>query len=90
MKKRIFAAVLTFIFCLSLLVGCGSRGITAQKAEQIALDYAGISKSQVTDIHNHIIEQEGIACIQIHITTEDGSSTTVVINAATGEVIGNG
>ena len=90
MKKRIFAAILAGLLCLSLLAACSSGGaITAEKAQKIALDYAGLKQNQVSDIHTHIIEQEGVPCIQIHMTTDEGD-ITVVIDAATGEVIGNG
>ena len=89
MKKSIFAIIVAFILCLSLLAGCGSKAVTAEKAQQIALDYAELTTSQVSDIHTHVIEQEGKPCFQIHMTTEDGD-ITVVIDAATGEVIGNG
>jgi len=75
--------------CLSLLAACGSKAVTAEKAQQIALDYAGLTAGQVSDIHTHVIEQEGTPCFQVHMTTETGD-VTVVIDAATGEVIGNG
>lgn len=87
--KRIFAVFAVLILCLSLLVACSTGPITAEKAQKIALDHAGLKASQVTDIHTHVIEQEGVPCIQIHMTTADGD-VTVVIDASTGEVIGNG
>lgn len=89
MKKRIFAIILSALLCLSLLAACGGGVITAEKAQKIALDYAGLKTSQVSDIHTHVIEQEGVPCFQVHMTTESGD-VTVVIEAATGEVIGNG
>ena len=87
--KKILAVFTVLILCVSLFVACGKKTITAEKAQEIALDHAGLKKSQVSDIHTHIIEQEGVPCIQIHMTTESGE-ITVVINASTGEVIGNG
>ena len=87
--KRIFAVFTVLILCLSLLVACSTGPINAEKAQKIALDHAGLKASQVSDIHTHIIEQEGIPCFQIHMTTESGD-VTVVIDASTGEVIGNG
>ena len=87
--KRIFAVFAVLILCLSLLVACSTGPLTAEKAQKIALDHAGLKASQVTDIHTHVIEQEGVPCIQIHMTTADGD-VTVVIDASTGEVIGNG
>ena len=87
--KRIFAVFTVLILCLSLLVACSTGPINAEKAQKIALDHAGLKANQVSDIHTHIIEQEGIPCFQIHMTTESGD-VTVVIDASTGEVIGNG
>ena len=89
MKKRIFALFATLLLCVGLLCACSSGPINAEKAQKIALDYAGLKASQVSDIHTHIIEQEGAPCFQVHMTTENGD-ITVVIDAATGEVIGNG
>ena len=87
--KRIFAVFAVLILCLSLLVACSTGPVNADKAQKIALDHAGLKASQVSDIHTHIIEQEGVPCFQIHMTTADGE-VTVVIDASTGEVIGNG
>ena len=89
MKKHIFAIILSMLFCLSLLVACSTGPINAEKAQKIALDHAGLKTSQVSDIHTPVIEQEGVPCFQVHMTTESGD-VTVVIDAATGEVIGNG
>lgn len=89
MKKRIFTVIAVLLLCFSLLAACGSKAITADKAQKIALDHAGLKASQVSDIHTHVIEQEGVPCFQVHMSTENGD-VTVVIDAATGEVIGNG
>ena len=89
MKKRIFAMILSALLCLSLLAACGGGAVTAEKAQKIAMDYAGLKTSQVSDVHTHVIEQEGAPCFQVHMTTDSGE-ITIVIDAATGEVIGNG
>lgn len=89
MKKQILTVMLSLLLCVSLLVACGGGPVNAEKAQSIALDYAGLKESQVSDIHTHVIEQEGIPCFQIHMTTESGD-ITVVVDASTGEVIGNG
>ena len=88
MKKTI-AMLMMLVLCLSLFVACNSGPVNAEKAQKIALDYADLKASQVSEIHTHVIEQEGTPCFQIHMTTENGE-ITVVVNAATGEVIGNG
>ena len=87
--KKLIATFLTLILCLSLLVACSTGPVNAEKAQKIALDHAGLKASQVSDIHTHVIEQEGVPCFQIHMTTENGE-ITVVVNASNGEVIGNG
>lgn len=89
MNKRIFAIITTLLLCVSLLAACGGGAVTAEKAQKIALDHADLKASQVNDIHTHIIEQEGVPCVQVHMTTDEGD-ITVVIDAATGEVVGNG
>ena len=87
--KKLTAMILMFALCLSLLAACSSGPVNAEKAQKIALDHAGLKESQVSDIHTHVIEQEGIPCFQIHMTTESGE-ITVVVDASNGEVIGNG
>ena len=62
---------------------------TAEKAQKIALEHEGLKESDVSDIHTHLIDQNGAPCFQIHMTTENGE-VTIVVDAATGEVIGHG
>jgi len=87
--KKLLTVLLSLLLCASLLAACGNGAVNAEKAQKIALDHAGLKESQVSDIHTHVIEQEGVPCFQIHMTTEDGD-ITVVVDASTGEVIGNG
>ena len=87
--KKLITMIVSLLLCLSLLVACGGGAVTAEKAQKIALDYAGLKESQVSDIHTHVIEQNGAPCFQIHMTTENGD-ITIVVDAASGEVIGNG
>ncbi len=90
MKKKIFAVLTVCLLLTGLLTACGSNDpITAEKAQEIALKEAGLKADQVSDIHTHIVEEQGIPCFQIHINT-GSEDLTVVINATTGEVISNG
>ena len=92
MKKRFLAIITVFILSIGLLFACGQpkkSAITEAEAQKIALESAGLAISQVTDIHTHLITQNDAPCYQVHMTTDTGD-VTVVINAATGEVIGNG
>lgn len=89
MKKRIFAIISALLLCVSLLTACSSGPVTAEKAQKIALEHEGLKESDVSDIHTHLIDQNGAPCFQIHMTTENGE-VTIVVDAATGEVIGHG
>ena len=89
MKKQIFAILTSLLLCVSLLVACSSGPVTAEKAQKIGLEAAGLTESQVTEVHTHVIEQNGAPCFQVHMTTESGE-ITIVVDAASGEVIGNG
>lgn len=88
MKKRMFALLLVAILTVSLFAACGkSNAITQEKAQKIALEHAGLSADEVQDAHIHVSSENGIPCYSVHITTAEGDFS-IVINAATGEVIG--
>lgn len=87
MKKRIFALFMIAAVLLGLLAACGEKDpITQEQAQKIALEHAGLTKKDVSDVHTHIVEEAGIPCYSIHITTDAGDFS-VVINASTGEVL---
>lgn len=87
MRKRIIALFLIAIVLLGLLAACGKKGpVTQEQAQKIALEHAGLTTKDISDVHTHIVDQNGIPCYSIHITTDDGDFS-VVINATTGEVI---
>ena len=86
MKKRIFALITAAILMMSLLAACSDGPITETKAQKIALEHAGISQKDVVDVHTHIVDENGIPCYSIHITTAT-DDISVVVNASTGEVI---
>ena len=87
MKKRIFALLAIAVMLLGLLTACGKKGpVTQEEAQKIAMEHAGLTKKDVSDVHVHITNDNGIPCYSIHITTEEGDFS-VVINASTGEVI---
>lgn len=88
MKKRILAMVLAVLLMGVLLVGCGDDGIvTEEKAKKIALEQAGLTEAEVEDIHIHLVTENGLACYSVHITTAD-SETSIIIDIASGEIIG--
>ncbi len=87
MKKRILALLILSVMLLGMLAGCGNDGpITQEQAQKIALEHAGLKEKDASDVHTHIVEENGIPCYSIHITTATGE-LSVVINATTGEVI---
>ena len=89
MKARIIAIVLLAALMLSVLTACGgsSKVITSEEAQKIALEASGYTADQVSDIHTHILTEDGIPCYSVHLTTEDGEFS-YVIHAGTGEIIG--
>ena len=89
MKKRIFAIISALMLCVTLLAACGGGPVNAEQAQKIALEHVGRQASQVSDIHTHVIEENGIPCFQIHMTTDNGE-VTVLVDASNGEVIENG
>lgn len=89
MKKRIVAILLIAVLSVSLLTACQEKkAITQEEAQQVAIAHAGLSASDVQDAHIHVSSDNGIPCYSVHITKTDGSDFSVLINAATGEVIG--
>ncbi len=90
MKFRKFSAfVLAALLMLSLAACGGNDPISQEKAQKIALKTAGYSKSQVSDIHVHVIEEDGVPCYNVHFTTADGDFSCN-IHVLTGEVLSLG
>lgn len=87
--KKLFAITAALLLCISLLAACSTGPITAEKAQKIALEHEGLKAADVSDIHTHVIDQNGTPCFQIHMTTAEGD-VTIVVDATNGEVIGHG
>ena len=89
MKKRILAVIVLAALMLSLFTACGSKGasvITPEKAQKIALKDAGLSADDVSDIHTHVVTEQGVAGYSIHITV-GGTEYEYIIAAETGEIL---
>ena len=88
MKKRVFALTLVLVLAVSLFAACGKKSgpVTTDEAQKIALEALDLSQTDVKDVHTHIVDQNGIPCYSIHITTA-AEEFSVVINAGTGEVL---
>lgn len=87
MKKRIVAFTLLAVMLLGMLTACGKKSaLTQEEAQKIALEHAGISQEDVSDMHVHIVQEQGIPCYSFHISSEKGDCT-VLVHAGTGEIL---
>ena len=86
MKKRIVALVLAVLMALTMFAACGKSDVLSEKeAQKRALEFLGISKKDVTDIHTHIASGDTPG-YSFHITCGD-EEYSVLIDAVTGEVV---
>lgn len=89
MKIRIVTILLLAAMMLSLLTACKDNSvsvITAEEAQAIALEDAGLSAGDVTDIHTHVGSYQDVPCYSIHITIGN-TEYEYVIAAGTGEIL---
>lgn len=92
MKKRMTAVLVLAALLLTLFTACGSKKssvLTAEEAQKIALESAGFSADQVSDVHTHVGNFQEQPCFSIHITV-DGTEYEYVIAALTGEILASG
>lgn len=90
MKNRMLAILLLAALMLTLLAACGkeaSKFLTAQEAQEIAMEAAGVSEKEVTDVHAHVGTLNDTPCFSIHLTVGD-TEYEYIIDAATGEILG--
>ncbi|MBQ8880726.1 MAG: PepSY domain-containing protein [Oscillospiraceae bacterium] len=90
MKRRIIALIALTALALSLFSACGKKEkpdhITAEEAQKIAFEAAGVSKKEKHEIHTHVEEFEGKPCFTVHIVLME-SEYAVIVDAMTGEVL---
>lgn len=90
MKRRIFALLMICVMLVGVLAACGKKGpITQEQAQKIALEQAGLKEKDVTDVHTHIVDENGIPCYNIHISSANGEYS-YMINASDGTVLSGG
>ena len=91
MKKRIMAVLVLVALLLGVFTACGNKTkvLTSEDAQAVAMEQAGLTKDQITDMHTHIVTDNGIPCYNVHITSENGSYV-YLIAAADGTVISGG
>ena len=88
MKKKILALCLVVLLLGALFAGCGGNEIvTEEKAKVMAMEHAGVQESEIEDLHVHLVDENGLACYSVHITTAT-REVSVVIDIASGEIIG--
>ena len=85
MKKRLLAFLILTVMLVTLFAACGTKTITAEKAQEIALEAAGLDAKDVDDVHTHVTTYEKEPCYNIHITV-DGAEYNYNI-AASGEIL---
>ena len=87
MKKWICVIVLAAMV-LAMLAACDPRVITQEEAEQIAFKAAGVSQKDVTSVHTHIVNENGVLGYNVHFTAK-GTDYGYLISS-TGEVLETG
>ena len=88
MKRKIFSVLALTALLLGLLCACGKpSAITAEKAQQIALEDAGIKQNEASDVHAHVVTEDNIPCYSIHISVGEGEEYSYLIHAGTGEIL---
>lgn len=91
MLKRSIAILALVCVLFALLAACNSnKAITGEEAEEIVMKHAGVTESQVSDVHTHVTtNDEGVACYSIHITI-NGTSYEYMVHGVTGEILSYG
>ena len=87
--KRLTAIVLLFVLALSLLAGCGSKLLTSDDAQKVALKDLGIKEKDADSIHVHVGTAAEGPAYQIHVEYQ-GQTYEYMILAATGEILSTG
>ena len=85
MTRRILACILLAVLVCGLIAGCGSKVITAEKAQKIVLKDLGAKASEV-EFHMHTAEYNGVVCFGIYATYK-GETWAYTIDPSTGEIL---
>lgn len=79
--------MITAALMLTLLAACGGpSGFTAKDAEQVALEHAGLSAEEVSDIHTHSGSYGDLSVFEIHITVGT-EKYEYLVEAGTGKIL---
>ena len=85
--KKLLAVLVAAAMLLTVLTACGDKTISAEKAQEIAMEDAGLTAKDVDDVHAHVTTYENTPCYNIHITV-DGTEYNYNISA-NGEILSN-
>ncbi len=85
--KKLLAVLVVAAMLLTVLTACGDKTISAEKAQEIALEDAGLTANDVTDGHTHVTTHENVPCYNIHFTF-NGIEYSYNISAD-GEILSN-
>ena len=89
MLRRTLGIILCCLLLTALFVGCGkeeSGPLSQDRAKQIVLEDLGISADAVSDIHVHLVTEDGVACYSIHVTY-GANQKTYLIHGLTGQIL---
>ena len=85
--------ILVFLFALVLLVnlmGCSDRDaagmLTAEEAENIALAHAGLTRSEITQLHAQYDVERGVPVYEVEFT-HNGREYDYHISAENGQIV---
>ena len=68
--KKLLAVLVAAAMLLTVLTACGDKTISAEKAQEIAMEDAGLTAKDVDDVHAHVTTYENTPCYNIHITVD--------------------
>ena len=91
MNKRMICGFLLIAIVIFIFAGCGQQEkkgkvISQAQAQSIALEDAGLTAQQVTDLHCHPTSANNIPAYNIHFTC-NGTEYSYLINAVTGQIL---
>ena len=90
MKKRVLSLLVLVTLLLGVFTACGNNDVlTPEQAQKIAVEDAGFTVKQATDIHTHIVTEEGVPCFSVHFSA-GGKDFSYVISAADGTILSGG
>lgn len=89
MKKRMIALFLLLVLALSLVACNKNTVLTDAEAQQAALEAAGVTAAQASNLHTHFNIVENVPQFEVHFSA-NGKEYSYIIHGQTGEVLSNG